>query len=508
MTNKFKIYTLSVLLSSAAFFGCKKGTFDINSVNPNSPSDVSPKFILAGALAGSASNVRGGDADFAQLYMGYWAVSGDFIPVTSTLTYQTTTSYYSDNWDGSYLLLKNYRQMEELAVTDPNLTYYVAIGKIMEAFHFERLVDMYNNVPYKDALTGGVVNYPKFDNGIDVYKGLLAQLDTAIQLINTAPATASLPGTSDIMFGKSGNEMQLWIQFANTVKLKTVMNLTQYQGGTTIITDELKGLGSSSFLGVGQDAGINPGYSSASNGQQSPFYQDMGFQTNGSPSGNESYYRACSYAVDYMYKTNDTLRLYQIYAPASATGVVKGRPFGSETSLNQNNVNISGMGPGLLKTSKADAIIFPGTESLFLQAEATLKGYLPGGAAVAASLYQQAVEESFRLLEVPDYQNAADDFISTSSDPNVNISISGNPLQTIIMQEWVALNGFDPVQTWNNWKRLGIPSDLPISKFGGTTAPHVPYRLLYSQTEYQYNTANVSAQGPINNITSKIFWMP
>ena len=61
---------------------------------------------------------------------------------------------------------------------------------------------------------------------------------------------------------------------------------------------------------------------------------------------------------------------------------------------------------------------------------------------------------------------------------------------------------------WNNWKRLGIPADLPISKFGGTTAPHVPYRLLYSQTEYQYNSANVAAQGAINNITSKIFWMP
>src|SRR5580693_841229 len=81
---------------------CKKGTFDINNVNPNVPSDVSPKFILAGALTASAAYFRSGGlygngtgGDFAQLYMGYWAVSGDYIPVTSTLTYQTTTGYYS-----------------------------------------------------------------------------------------------------------------------------------------------------------------------------------------------------------------------------------------------------------------------------------------------------------------------------------------------------------------------------------------------------------------------------
>src|SRR5580700_717117 len=101
---------------------CKKGTFDINNVNPNVPSDVSPKFILAGALTASASYFRGGNADYADLYMGYWAVSGDYIPVTSTLTYQTTTGYYSGNWDNGYLILKNYRQMEQLAATDPNAT--------------------------------------------------------------------------------------------------------------------------------------------------------------------------------------------------------------------------------------------------------------------------------------------------------------------------------------------------------------------------------------------------
>jgi hypothetical protein len=119
------------------------------------------------------------------------------------------------------------------------------------------------------------------------------------------------------------------------------------------------------------------------------------------------------------------------------------------------------------------------------------------------------------LLQVPTgsqtYQQVADAFISSSTDPRVNISLSSNALQTIILQEWVALSGFDPVQSWNNWKRLGIPTDLPISVFAGVTAAHVPYRLLYSQTEFQYNSVNVATQnvgGYPDNINDKIFWMP
>jgi hypothetical protein len=507
------------LFASLVLFvsSCKKGTFDINNVNPNVPSDVSPKFILAGALTASASYFRGGalyggqGPDFADLYMGYWAVSGDYIPVTATLTYQTTTTYYSGNWDGGYLILKNYRQMEQLASTDPNGTNYVAIGKIMEAMHWERLVDMYNNIPFTDALQGGVIDYPKYDSAQTVYAGVLNLLDSAVALINSASGTAEDPGSYDVMF--QGN-MAEWLQLANTLTLRTVMNLTQYSGGASIITSALSGMTSSSFLAAGEDAAINPGYSNNSNNQQSPFYQDMGFQTNGSPSGNESYYRACTYAVNFMYSTEDTLRLYQIYAPGSATGVVEGRLFGSELSALQDNQHISGMGPGLLQTPSSSAVIFPACESFFLQSEATLDGYLPGGPAMADTLYTRAVEESFRLLQVdggaPAAYTAADEFVTTGSDPRVVVG-KGNQLDRIILQEWVAMNGFDPIQSWNNWKRLGIPTDLPISVYAGVTASHVPYRLLYSQTEFQFNSANVATQnvgGYPANINDKIFWQP
>ena len=505
MLKRLNIFLcLATIISLTGAGGCKKGTFDINDVNPNVPSDVDPKFLLSGSLKTTAQLARSGDADFAELYMGYWSVSGDYIPDVAAETYQTSTGYYSDNWNSGYINMKNYRQMEALASGTTTGAYYVAMAKIMESFVAERLVDIYNNVPYTQALQGGVINFPKYDNAPDVYNGIIKQLDSAIAIIKSAPITAENPGKFDIMFGGT---MSSWVQFANTLKLKLALNLTQYSGGNAFIQSALSGLKTSDFLGAGADAAVQPGYSNSSEDQQSPFYNDMGFSTSGAVQNNESYYRACSYIVNYMYSMNDTLRLYQLFAAnTQSPAVVLGRPFGSTVSVGQDNQHISAMGPGLLKGPSDAAIILPASESLFMQAEAVQRGLLSGS---AAGLYQTAVEESFRLLQVTNDAASADAWMAASNNGNVNFSKSTNPIQTIIFQEWIAVSGFDPVASWNNWRRLGIPTDLPVSIFNGSnTAPHVPYRLLYPTSEYSYNTSNVNAQGTINNMTSKIFWMP
>jgi hypothetical protein len=512
------IYLSGFLLLMLGSVGCKKGTFDINNVNPNIPSDVDPKFILSGSLKTTAYNLRGYPADYIELYMGYWSTSGDYIPVTTTLTYATTTDYYSQAWDDVYLNLKNYRQMEVLGASDPNAGYYIAMAKIMEAFNFERLVDQYNDLPYTNALEGGTVNFPTYDKGAAVYDSLVLELNAAIALINTTNGNpnAESPGAYDVMFGPNlvaANstpqlEMEEWKQFANTIKLRLARNMTAASGGAAFIQNALAGTSTDGFLGVGQDAAVNPGFSNSSNAQQSPFYDDMGLTTAGAIQGQASYLRACSYIVNLMYANNDTLRLYQIFAPNAAEGVVLGRPFGSNFANGEDNQHISGMGPGLLQTPSSNAVILPASESLFMQAEMTLDGYLTGGP-TAATLYQQAVEEDFRLLEVPSSQATADAYIaSQTNNPWVDFVHSSNQLNTLITQEWVMECGFDPLQAWNNWRRLGIPTTLPVSQFAGNTAPHIPYRQTYPTSEYSYNSANCNAEGTINILTNTIFWMP
>ena len=173
----FSLITIALF----AIVGCKKGTFDINSPNPNVPSTVPPKFSLSAALKESADlmyNAMGSSTasgqDFLQYWMGYWAVSGDYIPSNSVVLYQLNTDYFSGNWDQAYLNLKNYDVIESASITDPSPNYE-AIAKIMEAFVYQRIVDLYNDAPYTTALNGGADNFPTYDKGADIYKSLISQ---------------------------------------------------------------------------------------------------------------------------------------------------------------------------------------------------------------------------------------------------------------------------------------------------------------------------------------------
>jgi Starch-binding associating with outer membrane len=279
------------------------------------------------------------------------------------------------------------------------------------------------------------------------------------------------------------------------------MRQTELPGGPAYIKSSLAALTADDFLMAGEDAGINPGYTNSTSLQQNPLWRNVGYNPDGSPASGYLYIRANSYAVNFYLSTNDP-RVGQFYA-VNADGIYKGRAFGS-SDVGQGGNNTSGFGLGLLNSPSVSAFILPAFESLFLQSEAAQRGYTTGD---PVALFQGAVTESFRILSVPDYVNAAQTYYSQAS-AQVNISTSPDKISTIITQKWAALNSYDPLESYSDWRRLHIPPDLPVSVYPGTTATHIPYRLLYPSSEYHYNAANAGAEGNINQFTSQIFWMP
>ena len=131
-----KLLILVLAVGIISIYSCKKSDFDINSPNPNQPSSVEPNYVLSAALTSSASLVFGGNANFANTWMGYWATYGEQSP--SVLSYNLTSDFYSDNWDGTYITLENYKFIEDQSST-PDKAYFLAIAKIMKVFHFQRL---------------------------------------------------------------------------------------------------------------------------------------------------------------------------------------------------------------------------------------------------------------------------------------------------------------------------------------------------------------------------------
>ncbi len=517
MFKKIKsIFPLAAIVLLTGMIGCKKITTDLN-INPNVPSSIDAKYILSSALKSSADlatgNPGGGSTsgnDLIDIYMGYWTVSGGYIPSSALLTYNLTTDFGGSIWDNTYQTLANYQAIQTSygSNTATAGAKYVAISKIMQIFHYQRLVDTYNNIPFSAALQAGKINSPVYDDAATIYKSLVNQLDSTIALINNAPITADDPGGFDIMYG---GVMSNWLTFANTLKLKILMHQTQVAGGNAYIQSKLTGLTSANFIGTNSDVTIQPGYTNSAENQQNPMWADIGFKITGGTNGNADYFRANSYGVNFYKITNDP-RLSLFYDTTKANGQVVGRVFGSTNGL-ETNAMVSAIGgntkgaiqtAGLLKSPFAGAIILSSTECFFLQAEAMQRGFLAGD---VAATYQTAVAESFRLLGVSGYKAAAAMYTAQAND-NVNFTNSGNKIKTIIMQKWAALNTYDPLESWTDWRRLGYPSDLPVSIYPGTTASHIPYRLLYPTSEYNYNKTNVNAQGTIDALSSKIFWMP
>ena len=516
MFKKIKsVLSIATVMLVIGTVGCQKITTETN-VNPNVPSTVDPKFLLSSGLKTSAILIAGNPGGGSQtgndplnIYMGYWTVSGGYIPNQSLLTYNITTDFCSNLWDNTYVNLANYQAIINYygAANNPKGNIYTGIARIMKAVHFQRLVDMYNNVPYTAALQAGSNNTPAYDDAATVYKSLVKELDTAVVLLSTAGVTAENPLQYDIMYG--GNKAQ-WVTFAKTTKLKVLMNLTQTSGGTAYIQSNLSGLTAADFIGANADATVNPGYTNNAGNQQNPNWSDFGFTPTGTLAGNGDYFRANSYGVSF-YRNNLDPRINLLYTRLKDKDTIVGRAFGS-TDGNETNSKVSAIGGNLLGQNKTSgflqaptqgSVILSSAESLFLQAEAMERGFLPGS---AGATFQKAVAESFRVLGVADYATASVTYTSQTNE-SVNYTFSANKIKTIITQKWAALNTFDPLESWNDWRRLGIPANLPVSIYPGTTATHIPYRLLYPTSVYSYNAANVNEQGTIT-ANSKIFWMP
>lgn len=484
--------------------GCKKGTFDINAPNPNalSPDVVPPKYYMPAALSATSNIMYTGGNGFTYMgdlfntWMGYWSASGGYTPSPIVVLYQLNSGVGNGNWDDAYFNLKNYQTMIDLSVANPNFGNYQGIAMIMKSFGFQRIVDLYNNAPYSEALSSDHFT-PAYDNGADIYDSIVQNLDNAIAVIHTTQAnlTAEAPGKYDVMF--QGN-MTKWIQFANTLKLKILMNLTATSSGPAFIKSELAKVGSEGYITA--NASVNPGYSTAANNQENPFYLDVAFTIAGSPGTNAVYWRANSYGIGF-YQAHSDPRLGAFYQPNKA-GNFQGRKIGSVASAEGNDI-ISGVnGPGTAKSPAQSSIIIGAFESYFLQAEAVQRGYITGD---DAALYKSAVEASFVTLGLT--ASAADTYMA-QADQTTNYVTSTNKLKTLLTQAWAAYNSFDPLASFDNWRRTGFPSDLPVSDYPGSQAAHIPYRLPYPTSETSYNSANVGKQGSVDYLSSKIFWQP
>src|SRR5688500_536289 len=144
MNNKKKFLTgvLTAILFVTATTSCDD-YLDVNT-DPNNPTTVTPDLVLPAGQTYTAFYIHGDRRTnhLGNMFMYNWSESNGFSWYNDEFQYLVTTTFYATLFDQAYTrALKQYHLLTELE--DVKFNNYIAVGKIMKAYHFQLLVDFY-----------------------------------------------------------------------------------------------------------------------------------------------------------------------------------------------------------------------------------------------------------------------------------------------------------------------------------------------------------------------------
>lgn len=458
--------------------GCEK-EFDTINANPNDPTSVPPERLLPHGIATAVTGYWGGS--LGQDVGSGWAQHWARIQYTEIDQYNFTTDVQDGPWRTFYNeSLANFQKIIELGKQGNNDNMQ-AVGLIMRAWTFSVLTDVYGDIPYREALqgtTGGIL-YPKYDSQKDVYTGLVADLKTANDLLNT---TRTMDRETDILF--SGN-LTRWKKFANALSLRLLNRMIDKDPAAR--TELARILGDPAKYPLLASNADNVVLAFLARPNNNPINENRRTRDD---------HRVSKTLTDKLQSLSDPrLAVYADVVPGTSTYV--GVPNGLDNTAAGNL--------GLSKTSKvgsyfvaetAPAVLLTFAEQNFIKAEAALKGVTAAGSAAPA--YEAGIRASMEQhrLTVPAGYLA------------VNALKSGTAgLTQVLEQKWLALFG-QGIEAWTEQRRTGVPVlKAPTINYNGG---QIPTRLPYPSSEENLNGEHMKAAlaGKENDMRLKLWWMP
>jgi hypothetical protein len=525
--KKFKIF-ISILAVYISANSCND-YLDINE-NPNAihQENILPSLIIPGAISQTHRIQATSMMRFGNLMMNSWAgnsyvFAGPFSD--ESILSAVNSSFYDEIWDGIYTNVNNFSAVENFPNNNHKQDNYIIIAKIMKAFYLQYIVDLYGDAPYSEAFKGLQNLAPKYDNDSDIYKALIANLDEAIILKNTANANAEDAGASDIIFH---GDMDKWEAFANTVKLRYLLRMSNVTGElATYRNQQLATLSGATF--INEDVLENPGYNSSNDDSMNPFFLTYRLNSAGSAPQNYNLVTASEHIAislngnnfnateSYYTKFNGIIdpRRSRLFSLITYNGVaqVKGIRQGAapgQPGVPLDNTSVSKLGAGNFSGSAAlsltsgnrAGVIMSLAESKLLQAEASVRypAFFSGG----EDNFKQAIIASATWVGVPIpvppvtipitppltmAQVMAPYITAISVRPGLGwTGTNAQKIEAIMTQKWLALTNVNPTEMFIEYNRTGFPV-TPMA--ANSIQANKPYRLVYPTSEYVSNSANV-----------------
>lgn len=206
------------LLALAATVSCTKDFEKINT-NPNKITlgEISASNCIEPLLYGIPRSGQNYSWYFGHEMSGMTACTNS--GTRQEHRYNINASNFQSIWDNYARYGFDAYHMSTLALKEGD-TFLEAVGVLLKAYSLNCLTTLYGDIPYREAYQGASNVTPAFDSQEEVYKQVVADIDSAV--VRFARKSSSKGKDLDALYaGNTGK----WIKFANSLRMRTLLYL-------------------------------------------------------------------------------------------------------------------------------------------------------------------------------------------------------------------------------------------------------------------------------------------
>lgn len=503
-TKKNYIKSAGLALALGTLTACT-GNFEEMNTNPDNVTDEMldwDNLRTGGAISamqldvipcsdGGANAYQRAQNLMGDIYGGYLAGSNNWNGSSNSSTYNLRFGGWND-----VLFSIAYQnvmpQWQKIATPEIKQSEPVsyAIAQVIKVAAMHRVTDAYGPIPYFDFGSGLLI---KYDSQQEVYKSFFSDLTEAIGILEdyalANPAARPLKGYDLIYEG----DVSKWARFANTLKLRLAMRIVYADPDNARKYAEEAVASRLGVMTANSDNALLHTVGGLTVYHPLEVIWNMYGDT-----------RMSASMESYLSGYKDA-RISKYFQEASIEG---GGYHGMRTGIAVDNPEAYRKlsCPNVQKSTPVQWMC--AAEAYFLRAEGALRGWQMQGD--AKSLYEQGVSVSFEQhgAALGNYltdteakpaaytdkvgQNSASALSVITPVYDTNAPMEEN-LERIITQKWLAMYP-EGQEAWSEFRRTGYPKLFPVKKndSNGTVSTDKQIRrLLFPQTEYDNNSANV-----------------
>ncbi|WP_041250140.1 SusD/RagB family nutrient-binding outer membrane lipoprotein [Christiangramia forsetii] len=463
------------LLALVTLWSCQSDE-DYEDLNrdPKNPTQVSEAFLFT-----SATVSLGDQLATPNVNLNVFRFLAQYLSTTTYLdepNYNLTNRNIPQNhWSEIYrdviFDLQNAKTniMNNADLSETEKSARIGQAEVLEVYAWHVLVDSFGDIPYTEALDAQQFPLPAYDDASTIYGDLISRLDST-----TADLEAGQGFTSaDVIYG--GN-MDKWVKFANSLKLRLAMRLSDVN--PSLSQSAAESAISGGIFTSNDDSALIAYQGSFPN--TNPLWEDL-------VQSGRSDYLAANTIVDYLNDLNDPRRMY--YFDDNLSGGYVGGIYGGSNSF----PFFTHIGEDF-RDPTHPGIFLDYAEVEFYLTEAVQDGYSAPGS--AESHYNAAITAS--IMYAGGTQADVDSYLSQSS-----VAYDGTEYR-LGFQFWIAMYD-NPFQGWSVWRKYDAP-ELNVAADSGRP---VPLRYTYPVNEQNLNPTSYEAASSAiggDDQQTPIFW--